>query len=110
MNLNRLFVFYTILLFVLSSCGVVVGGSKYNAIIEVPNHSNADIYYKGSKIGSGSTSIKLPRNLSNRLVFAVKTEECDEQQFEFKSRAFRGWSFVTSIVFFTTSPLLTGIP
>ncbi len=38
---------------IMQSCGVMFGGSRYNANIKVKDHPNAQIYANGEKIGTG---------------------------------------------------------
>lgn len=90
-----------ILIFLSPGCAVIVGGSKYNAIVKVEGGESPTIYYKGNKVGTGSAVVKIPRKDADKLVFAVKEDECEEQQFSFTSRKFRGWAFVGSLFTFS---------
>lgn len=92
----------------LSSCGTIVGGSKYNAHITVVNNPKAQIVYNGVVRGTGNALIKVKRNEANQFSFTVQQEGCKEQTYNYTSRTFRGWSFAASIIFFTG--FTSGIP
>ena len=79
--------------FLLSSCGVMFGGSKYNAEIEVQNHPNAEIYANGEKIGTGQTSSSFKRN--QPLKIEVKQENCESKTENFENK-FRTGNFILS--------------
>ncbi len=92
----------------LSSCATIIGGSKYNAFVKVENKPSAKIYYKGILIGTGSGSLKILRRDANKVSFKVRQEGCPDQQFDFKTRSFRGWTFASSLLFFSFA--ITGVP
>ena len=83
--------------FSLSSCGTIVGGSKYNAYVEVAGKPQAKIYYQGQVIGTGSGFAKINRSELNRLTFSVKEDGCKEQEFNFSSSTFRVGALCGSI-------------
>lgn len=91
-----------------SSCATICGGSKYNAHIVVNNKPDAKIFYKGKEIGRGNATVVTKRMDANRFSFSVKQGDCEEEQYYFKSRTFRGWAFVGSI--FTWTVLVNGVP
>lgn len=91
----------------LSSCGTIIGGSKYNAHITVVNNPNAQIVYKGVVRGTGNAFIKVNRNEANQFTFTVKEEGCKEQTYHYTSRTFRGWASAGSLIF---TAFRSGIP
>ncbi len=97
-----------VLIYVLSSCATIAGGSKYNAHVQVPNHPNASIYYKNSEIGKGKAMIKVPRREAKSLSFIVKDNQMDDKTFNFNSNTVRGWALLGTIV--TWTGLYGGIP
>ncbi|MEQ8909509.1 MAG: SHOCT domain-containing protein [Vicingaceae bacterium] len=97
MKTNQLF-FLLALPFLLSSCATVFGGRKYNAMVKVEDNSQAEIYYNGQKIGTGSGSVQVPRSQANKLVFKLKQDGCPDQDIRFHSRQTRGWALAGSIV------------
>lgn len=50
----------------------------------------------------------MKRNEANRLTFSVKEDGCNEQQFNYSTRTFRGWAFAGTIVGWTG--VAAGIP
>ena len=90
-----------LLSFVWSSCGTIIGGSKYYASVVVKDHPNARISYHGLQRGIGTAIFKVQRNQANKFSFTVKEEGCSEQQFDYRSRSFRGWAFVGTLVTWT---------
>ena len=89
-------------------CALIFGGSNYYAIVEVKNNPHATIKYAGVAQGRGAATIKVPRSNADRFLFTVEDDYCPEERFEFKSRAFRGWSFVGTVIFWTG--VYAGIP
>lgn len=92
----------------LSSCATIIGGSKYYAHIVVVDRPTAKIVYQGEVKGTGNATIKVKRTEANKFYFTVKEEGCNEQQYNYTSRTFRGWAFVGTIVGWTG--LIQGIP
>ena len=102
-------IFFLLIIVVINSgCGTIFGGAKYNARVEIPGHPNAMIFHKGVNIGTGSSFHKVKRKDANKLTYIVREEGCDEQEFSFKFRKFRGWSLTGSIVTWTST--LGGVP
>lgn len=91
-----------------TSCATIIGGSKYNAHIVVADNSNAKIVYKGAVIGTGNASVKVKRNEANKFEFLLKQDGCEEQNYKFNSRTFRGWAFFGTIIGWTG--IYSGIP
>jgi hypothetical protein len=96
-------------LFLFTSCATIVGGSKYNAHVEVTGRPNAKIYYNGNLKGSGNATFKVRRNEANKFTFTVLEDGCNEQKYNFTSHTFRGWALAGSIISWTSSTG-TGIP
>jgi hypothetical protein len=95
---------FLVLIFVsslLGSCATICGGSKYNASILVNGRPNAEIYYQGGVIGNGSASIKVKRSQANKLSLTIKERGCQDQNFNYTSRVFRGWALVGTLVTWT---------
>lgn len=113
----------TVLLFLFSilllttSCGTIIGGSKYNATIEVINNPYAKISYQGEEIGIGTAQIKVRRKDADKVRFYVQEDNKAVQYFQFSSRetrwgavvgnAFLGFGFYYSLVTYGID-LLTG--
>jgi hypothetical protein len=98
--------FIVVVLF--SGCATIIGGSKYNAHIVVTDKPNAKIVYEGKLQGTGSATIQVFRSQANNFSFAVMEDGCNEQKYEYKSRTFRGWALIGTIVGWTG--ILNGIP
>jgi hypothetical protein len=79
----------------LSSCGVMFGGSKYNANIKVKDHPNAEIYANGEKIGTGEVSTSFKRN--QPLKVEVKQDKCQPKTKNFDN-SFRTGNFILSAI------------
>ncbi|KAA3644304.1 MAG: SHOCT domain-containing protein [Bacteroidetes bacterium] len=101
MKLIQTILFAITISLLFSSCALIVGGSKYNAIVEVVGAPDASIYYKGKNIGIGNASIRIPRNQADKLIFAVRKDGCDEKQYVFTTRKYRGWAFAGSLITYT---------
>lgn len=92
----------------LSSCGTIVGGSKYNAHVVVANNPNAKIYYKNELQGTGTATIKVKRNDANKFAIVLKDNNCQDETKEFNSSVIRGWAVAGTILGWTG--LVGGIP
>ena len=86
---------------ILSSCATIVGGSKYYAKVQVPDHPNAKIEYKGNYQGTGEATFKAKRRESNEFSVIIKEEGCETQTKNFTQRQFRGWAFAGTVVGWT---------
>lgn len=91
-----------------SSCATIIGGSNYYAHVTVADHPNAAITYKGEVRGQGYAAFKVPRREANIFSVIVKEQGCDEQDFDFKERTFRGWALFGTII--TWTGVIDGIP
>ncbi|MGZ2369782.1 SHOCT domain-containing protein [Ancylomarina sp. YFZ004] len=92
----------------LSSCGVIIGGSKYYAHVTVEDHPYATIKYDGKTKGNGQTIFLAPRKNAAYFSITVKEPNCDEQTFDFTERSFRGWTLAGTIV--TWTGVIGGVP
>ena len=79
----------------LNSCGVMFGGSKYQAQIVAKDHANAEIYVDGQKLGNGEATGLFPRN--RPLNVELKQEGCPPQTQTFNN-TFRTGNFVLSLI------------
>lgn len=77
------------------SCGVMFGGSRYNATIVAKDHPQADIYVNGAKIGTGSATASFPRN--KELTVELREEGCENTTQHF-DKMFRTGNFILSVV------------
>lgn len=81
----------------LSSCGVIFGGSKYQGRIIATNHPNAIIYANDQKLGTGEATSLFPRNKT--LKVELKEEGCPTKSVVFNKK-FRTGNFILSILTF----------
>jgi len=77
----------------LNSCGVMFGGSKYNATIIAKGHPNAEIFIDGKKMGTGQATALLPR--SKALTVELKESGCETKTQTFK-KALRTGNLILS--------------
>ena len=87
--------------FSVTSCATIIGGSNYWAKVQVPNHPNAKIEYKGNYVGSGEALFKAERRKANRFAVTIKEEGCEPETKQFTKRKFRGWAFFGTLVGWT---------
>lgn len=78
-----------------TGCGVMFGGSRYNAVIKVKDHPNAVITVFGKDVGSGRANGIFPRNMP--LNVKVKEEGCPEKAQIFNN-TFRTGNFLLSLI------------
>lgn len=102
------FLMIVTIMFSLSNCATIVGGSQYIASVEVDDHPKAKIYYNNHFQGTGVAKFKVKRVEANNFVFEVKQDGCPTQSYSFVSRKFRTGAFVCSLLFWSFSP--TGAP
>lgn len=93
---------------ILSSCGVIIGGSKYVAHVTVENHPNAVISYEGNAKGIGQAEFLAPRKYADSFSISIKEPNCDEQIFDFTEKSFRGWTLAGTLV--TWTGVIGGVP
>ena len=87
--------------FSFSSCATIIGGAKYNAKVQVPNHPDATISVNGEYKGQGEANFLVKRKDANKLDITVQEENCEPETTHFSKRAFRGWAFVGTLVGWT---------
>lgn len=92
-NFKLLSVFLSLFI-LLSSCGVIFGGSKYYANVEVKDHPDAKIFVNGAHVGTGKTMQLLPRD--QNLQIRLEQKGCPTQTKTYY-KAFRGGNFVLSV-------------
>ena len=79
----------------MSSCGVMFGGSKYNGTIIAKDHPNAEIFVNGQKMGMGQVTSLFPRNKS--IYVELKQDGCPTKTQNFNNR-FRTGNFIWSVL------------
>lgn len=101
--MKKLFVFlcFASIAFSFSSCATIIGGAKYNAKVQVPNHPDATISVNGEWKGKGEANFLVKRKDANKLNITVQEENCEPETVKYTRRSFRGWSFVGSLVGWT---------
>ncbi len=80
-----------------SSCGVMFGGSKYQGKIIAKDHPNAEIYVDGEKLGNGEVTSLFKRNKELRV--ELREEGCQPKVQVFQNR-FRTGNFILSLLTF----------
>lgn len=99
----------TVSVLFLSSCATICGGSRYYAKVQVPNHPDARIEYKGEYMGSGEVSFAVPRREADVFSVTIKEEGNPDYYKRYYMREFRGWAFFGTVIGWTgVTP--TGIP
>ncbi len=94
-NSLRFMSILTLASFLISSCGVIFGGSRYSGSIIVKNHPNAQIYVNGNKIGQGTAIQSFPRN--RPLNVQLKQAGCEDVTKTYDN-TFRTGNFILSLV------------
>lgn len=84
-----------------SSCATIIGGAKYNAKVQVPNHPNAMISVNGEVKGQGEANFLVKRKDANKLNITVQEENCEPETTRFLRRSFRGWPFAGTVLGWT---------
>ena len=85
----------------LTSCATIVGGSRYNAHIQVANNPNANIYYQGGIVGTGYAVVKVKRKDADKFQFDVQQEGKQKQTYRYNSRTLRGGALAGTILGWT---------
>ena len=83
-----------LLLFLFSSCGIIFGGSRYNALIMVKDHPNARLTVNGVDHAHSKVLGSYKRNRT--LVVEVNEEGCETKTQAF-GQAFRTANFILSL-------------
>ena len=101
--MKKLFIIlcFASIVFSFSSCATIIGGAKYNAKVQVPNHPDATISVNGEYKGQGEANFLVKRRDANKLDITVQEENCEPETTHFSKRAFRGWAFVGTLVGWT---------
>ncbi len=86
---------------IMTSCATIIGGSKYWAKVQVPDHPNAKIEYHGNYQGTGEASFTAKRSEANQFSVTIKEEGCETETKNFTNRSFRGWAFFGTVVGWT---------
>ncbi|NDV47321.1 hypothetical protein D0T49_09715 [Paludibacter sp. 221] len=108
MKLIKNLILFGIIALLLPSCATIVGGSTYNAHVIVNGSPDAEITFNNRYKGKGTGTFPVRRKDANKVVIKVQEEGCEEQTFMYRSRAFRGWAFVGSVLGWTG--IIQGIP
>lgn len=90
-----LFVLSAFLAFTFTGCGVMFGGSKFNATIVAKDHPSAKIYVNGNSVGEGTGSVVHVRN--RPMVVEVKQGGCESKTLTFDN-TFRTGNFILSAI------------
>lgn len=88
----------SVIAFTFQSCATICGGARYNATVKVPDHPMAKITVNGEYKGQGEVHFLYGRRNANELTIVVEEENCEPETTQFKSRVFRGWSFLGTII------------
>jgi len=92
---NLLFILMLLFSISLTSCGVMFGGSKYNAKIVAKNLPNAEIYVNGDKAGNGIVTNSYYRN--RPLEVEIRQEGCEDYKKTYH-KTFRTGNFILSTI------------
>ena len=101
--MKKLFVFlcFASIAFSFPSCATIIGGAKYNAKVQVPNHPDATISVNGEFKGQGEANFLVKRRDADKLTITVQEENCEPETTHFISKSFRGWAFVGTVLGWT---------
>ncbi len=81
----------------MSSCGVIFGGSRYNATIIAKDRPNAEIHVDGKLIGQGEAKGKFKRNRPLTVALKENGQEIRTRTFD---KEFRTGNFILSALSF----------
>lgn len=81
-----------------TSCATLVGGAKYNAHIQVPNHPNAKITLNGQYLGNGQATASLNRRECNQVNIIVQEGDDEPQTVLFNGRKFRTGTLIADFI------------
>lgn len=81
----------------MTSCATIIGGTRYNAKVLVPNHPNASISYNGEFKGTGEATFSIPRRQANKVSITVQDEGCEPYTKTFTKRSVRAWPLVADL-------------
>ncbi len=85
----------------ITSCATIIGGTRYNAKVYVPNHPDAKIRYQGLQRGEGEANFRVKRKDANQFSVTIEKDGCATITRDFTKRKFRGWSLVGTLVTWT---------
>lgn len=106
------FLFYLLAFFavtsVMTSCATIIGGGRYWAKVQVIDHPNAKIEYKGLTVGTGEANFMAKRFYSDKFSVTISQDGCETETKKFTQRSFRGWAFTGSMVFWTGVVVVNG--
>lgn len=85
----------------ISSCATIAGGGSYVARVQVANHPDATIVYRGMDRGTGVAIFNAKRRDADKFSVTIKKEGCETQTKDFVQRSFRGWAFTGSLLGWT---------
>lgn len=89
-----------------SSCATIVGGAKYNARVQVPDHPNTKININGQYRGNGEVAMLINRKESNTLNVTVQEGDDEPQTTMFTGRKFRAGTLVFDLLFGWVPPII----
>jgi len=89
-----------------SSCATIVGGAKYNAHVEVPDHPDAKITVNGQYLGNGQVTASLNRIDCNQVNITVQDGNDEPQTTMFSGRKFRTGTLIADILAFFPGGLI----
>lgn len=92
-----------------TSCATIVGGAKYNARVQVPDHPNAKISINGQYRGNGEVAMLVNRKESNTLNVTVQEGDDEPQTTMFTGRKFRVGTLICNLLFGWLPPLPVGV-
>lgn len=92
---NLLLICMVLLSLSFTSCGVMFGGSKYNAKIIAKDLPNASIYVNGEKAGNGVVTNSYHRN--RPLEIEIQQEGCEDYKKTYH-KTFRTGNFILSAI------------
>jgi len=96
--------------YLLSGCATIVGGMRYNALVEVPKYPDAQVKCNISHLKDGQNRFRLKRSDADKVEFTISHEGCADQTTRFYSRKIRGWALTGTIVGWTGLSLEGGDP
>lgn len=83
-----------------TSCATLVGGAKYNARVQVPNHPDAKITVNGQYLGNGQVTASLKRKECDHLNIIVQEGDDEPQTACFSGNKFRTGTLIADILVF----------
>ena len=81
----------------LTNCGIIAGGSNYNAHVIVNDRPKTKIIYQGVVMGIKNASFSIKRSRADKFAFTLREEGCPDQTYNYRSKSFRGWALAGSL-------------